>query len=384
MEEPIFYIELVNQNQTWTAAASTVCVTVVILYPPRLSTMRTWGIFLSSFTEFPGATMRREPRARGYLVYDKPPMTSAALVRQLTSRGLEITSPDRAARYLRHIGYYRFSPYTIPFQQSGPDHQFLSGTSFDDVLDLYVFDRKLRLLVLDALERVEVAVRAAITDHMSTKYDDPHWYTDPSHFKNRRDHSSLLTIVSRTCKKRLNGKPDVGEDSLVHSSALEHYLTTYGSPELPPSWLMAETLTIGQLTSMYRNIIRRADRNTIAKSIGLTSPVLESWMKTYTRVRNISAHHGRLWNVGLGVYPAIPSSSQISWLEDPDSLPKRSRKRLYPVLVSLQSVLNTVSPHSSWAQRLYDLLSIRPRLNLSGMGVPIDWASEPFWTYHIQ
>src|SRR5699024_6295272 len=110
MEEPIFYIELVNQNQTWTAAASTVCVTVVILYPPRLSTMRTWGIFLSSFTEFPGATMRREPRARGYLVYDKPPMTSAALVRQLTSRGLEITSPDRAARYLRHIGYYRFSP----------------------------------------------------------------------------------------------------------------------------------------------------------------------------------------------------------------------------------------------------------------------------------
>src|SRR5699024_1532765 len=100
MEEPIFYVELVNQNQTWTAAASTVCVTVVILYPPRLSTMRTWGIFLSSFTEFPGATMRRE--------------------------------------------------------------------------------------------RVEAAVRAAITDHMSTKYDDPHWYTDPSYFKNRRDHSSLL------------------------------------------------------------------------------------------------------------------------------------------------------------------------------------------------
>jgi len=154
---------------------------------------------------------------------------------------------------------------------------------------------------------------------MSTKYNDAHWYTDSIYFKNQSLHSNFLTVVNETYKKRLIGKPVVGEDSLVHSSALEHYLTTYGSPELPPSWLMVETLTIDQLTYMYGNLIHRADRNTIARSIGLTSPVLESWMKTYTRVRNISAHHGRPWNVGLGVYPAIPSSSQISWLEDPDA-----------------------------------------------------------------
>src|SRR5699024_4542222 len=103
-------------------------------------------------------------RALGGFSYSYLFRSPGALVRRLASRGLEITSPDRAARYLRHIGYYRFSPpYAIPFQQGGPDHEFRSGTSFDDVLDLYVFDRKLRILVLDALERVEVAVRAAIT-----------------------------------------------------------------------------------------------------------------------------------------------------------------------------------------------------------------------------
>ncbi|WP_036878001.1 Abi family protein, partial [Prauserella rugosa] len=109
-------------------------------------------------------------RARGSLRYEKPPLTVDALLTLLSERGLHFPDPDKAGRYLRHIGYYRLSPYTIPFQQRDrwPAHIFREGTTFEDVLDLYVFDRALRLLVTDALERVEVAVRAALTDHMST------------------------------------------------------------------------------------------------------------------------------------------------------------------------------------------------------------------------
>lgn len=301
----------------------------------------------------------------------------------VSPRGLHIPEPARAERYLQHIGYYRLSPYTIPFQQAGPDHLFSENTTFDDVLDLYVFDRALRLLVMDALERVEVAVRAALTDHMSNTYNDPHWYTDAAHFHHRARHAGLLQIIRSTCDDRLRGSPDSGKDSLVHRSALEHYLTTYASPELPPSWLMVETLTIGQLSGAYRNLARRADRTAIAKSLGLTAPVLESWLTTYVRVRNICAHHGRLWNVGLGVYPAIPTSKSISWLHGLDALPERSRKRLYPVLVSLQSVLDSVSPHSSWARRLRHLLGTRPAMNLAGAGIPQDWANDPFWSRHL-
>jgi len=325
----------------------------------------------------------RQSRPRGTFRYDKPPMEPNDLVDRLADRGLVIVNRDRALRYLRHIGYYRLSPYTIPFQQGGPEHRLRDGTSFDDVLDLYVFDRALRLVIMDALERVEVAVRAALTDHMSTVYDDPHWYMEASHFRDRGKHAGLLKIVRDTCDERLRGTPDAGEDSLVHRSALEHYLTTYGSPELPPSWLMVETLTVGQLTSAYRNLKRRSDRTTVARSIGLTAPVLESWMQTYVRVRNVCAHHGRLWNVGLGVYPAIPNSSTVSWLEGDEALPERSRKRLYPVLVSLQTVLETISPRSGWARRLRELVGSRPAMNLRGMGIPDDWADDPFWRRHL-
>lgn len=327
--------------------------------------------------------MPRPARPRGALTYDKPPLSLDGIVGRLVDRGLNIPDPDRARRYLRHIGYYRLSPYTIPFQQGRPDHIFRGGTTFDDLLDLYVFDRALRLLVMDALERVEVAVRAALTDHMSTTYADPHWYMAVAHFRDSSKHAGLVKIVRQTCDERLRGEPDAGEDSLVHRSALEHYLTTYGSPELPPSWLMVETLTIGQLTRAYCNLRVRADRTAIAKSIALTAPVLESWMQTYVRVRNICAHHGRLWNVGLGVYPAIPTSPAISWLEGDRALPQRSTKRLYPVLVSLQTVLDTASPHSGWARRLHELLSSRPRLNLDGMGVPEGWADDDFWSRHM-
>ncbi|HXH35984.1 MAG TPA: Abi family protein [Plantibacter sp.] len=325
----------------------------------------------------------RAPRPRGALDYGKPALDLPELIERLAKRGLNITDRERTCRYLKHIGYFRLSPYAIPYQHTDSDHLFREGTAFDDVLNLYVFDRALRSLVIDALERIEVAVRAAVTDHMSTTYADPHWYTDRAHFRDAGKHAGLLQMVQNTCEERLRGSPDAGQDALVHRSALEHYLTTYGEPVLPPSWLMVEALTIGQLTSVVSNLKRRADRTAVAASIGLTEPVLSSWMRTYVRVRNVCAHHGRLWNLGLGVYPAIPNSPSVSWLAEPSGLPQRSEKRLYPVLVSLQSVLNTISPHSTWPRRLHALLESRPRMNLAGMGVPVGWADDEFWRRHL-
>ena len=308
-------------------------------------------------------------------------MTVDGLVARLEERGLEVPDRDKAARYVRHIGYYRLSPYAIPFRDGAAEQRLRAGTTFDDVLDLYVFDRALRLVVMDAIERVEVAVRAALTDHMSTTTSDPHWYVHPHHFRDRSRHAGILKDVRARCDKRLEGNAEHQGDALVHRSALEHYLTTYASPELPPSWLMVEELTIGQLSSTYRNLAQRSDRTAVADVLGLTAPVLESWLQTYVRVRNVCAHHGRLWNVGLGVYPVIPGSRRISWLDRP--LSPRSRQRLYPVLVSLQTVLDTVSPRSRWARRLHDLVSPRPAMNLAGMGMPADWSDDPFWRRHL-
>ncbi|GAB3774406.1 abortive infection bacteriophage resistance protein [Nocardioides ginsengisegetis] len=325
------------------------------------------------------------PRARGTKIYSKPPLSHQALNKRMAERGLQVPDAAKAERYLRHIGYYRLSPYIIPFHSERGDHQVRPTASFDDVLDLYVFDRALRLLVMDALERVEVGIRSALTDHMSLNKGGPHWFLDAAHFRRRDRHSGLLEIVRKSCSDQLDRDAESNLEGLVHRSALEHYLTTYGTPELPPSWLMVESLTLGQLRSLISNLADRSDRTAIARSLGLNEPLLMSWLRSYVRIRNICAHHGRLWNAGLGVYPALPSSPAISWLHRPEVIadsPMRA-KRLYPVLVSLQAVLDTLSPNSSWAVRLSELLTDHPNVPLHAMGIPADWRSDDFWSRHL-
>lgn len=232
--------------------------------------------------------------------------------------------------------------------------------------------------MLDALERIEVAVRSALTDHMAMQ-DGPHWWTNPRHFRDPLRHANLLELVRTTCRRQLEKSAERDTDDLVHRSALEHYLTTYGTPELPPSWLMMETLTFGQLHTLVRNLARRSDRTAVARSVGINEVLLDSWLRTHVRVRNICAHHGRLWNVGLGVYPALPTSSRVPWLHWREEVRPEDRQRLYPVLVSLQSILTTISPHSTWAARLRALMLSHPDVPLRAMGMSQTWHEDPFW-----
>ncbi len=91
--------------------------------------------------------------------FEKPPLTLKAQVDLLRSRGLIIEDSAKAEHYLQHINYYRLRSYLIPFEANSTTHTVRPETSFDSVLELYVFDRELRLLLLDAIERFEVALR---------------------------------------------------------------------------------------------------------------------------------------------------------------------------------------------------------------------------------
>jgi abortive infection bacteriophage resistance protein len=318
-------------------------------------------------------------RPRGSDVYTKPALTETALLERWQQRGLLIDDRDRATRYLRHIGYYRLSAYVRSFEGK-QRHYLRPGTSFDDVLGLYIFDRKLRLLVLDAVERVEVATRAAIGDHMS-RSAGPHWYQDATHFARPIVHTSLLEQVDNLVAEQQSRRPEQSPNRESFVSALEHYVTTYGTPSRPPSWLVLEELSLGAVRSLYSNLARQSDKAAIAGTLGLKAPVLDSWLLTYQRVRNVCAHHGRLWNRGLGVYPAIPKSVSIVWLQDRELFSREPwrAQRLFPVIVSLQTLLHTLSPGSSWSGRLADLLDQHPSVPLTAMGFPSDWLDDPFW-----
>lgn len=130
--------------------------------------------------------------------FDKPAFSADQHIAQWEARGLAVPDKPKAGHYLGVISYYRLSAYTLPLQVGNPDHQFKPGTRFDDVLDLYVFDRELRLLVMDAVERIEVAIRSHVNNYMALKYGS-HWYLDEAHFRHKYSHKSLLADIEKQC-----------------------------------------------------------------------------------------------------------------------------------------------------------------------------------------
>ena len=98
--------------------------------------------------------------------YAKPPLTYDKQLEVLVDRGLNCPDQDRALQWLKRIGYYRLSAYFIPFWQVGAD-RFRDGISINDFIDPYKFDGGLRLLTMQAVDRIEIGTRAVITYHLA-------------------------------------------------------------------------------------------------------------------------------------------------------------------------------------------------------------------------
>lgn len=337
--------------------------------------------------------------------FNKPEKSNSELIAEWKKRKLLIPDEQRAQRYLDFISYYRLSAYSIPFQISA-SHLFRANTSFDDILDLYIFDRELRLLVMDAIERIEVAVRTQICNVISLAKDQNNntfgafWYLDGKHFLRKFPHFRFLANLEKQLleeKERLERDiqhiskrkqlSQAQQQALISNAKkenfLRHYLSQYDEPRLPPCWMMMEMLTWGELSHLYANLQSSALKKQIATNLGLNAEILESWLKAFNSIRNICAHHSRLWNRELGIAIKIPQSSQIKWLS---TTPQRSQlnnvqfeRRIYSILVALQTVLYTVSPKSSWAKRLKALMDKHPKISLFNMGMPTMWHQDNFW-----
>lgn len=326
--------------------------------------------------------------------FDKPAITVEQQVALLRARGLQIQDEERAGLFLQAVSFFRLTPYMRPFQVPGdPDHGFRPGAGFRQLSKLYDFDRRLRLLIIDAIERIEVATRAAISNHMGPAYGS-HWYLDRAMFKNHYDHTRLLSTIESTQQKALQDyRREVARiDRLVRASEARkaelarrraqesyarHYILTYEKPALMPGWAMLEELTLGDLSHLFKGLASDNDRKMIARRLAVPAPLLESWLHTLTTIRNICAHHGRLWNRELGIKPEQPRQRDFTW---PSYLHHGGHHtRIAVVLAALHHLMQQVSPQTRWHQRLADLLHEFPDIPRQAMGLPDDWHADAFW-----
>lgn len=307
--------------------------------------------------------------------FQKPSTTIDEQLQILRDRGLIIEDEERARRYLANISYFRLSAYARPFYRTADtEHAFKPGTSFEDVLRLYIFDRQLRLLLMDALERIEVALRAQLTNTLADHYG-PHGYLDPSLYDDRYDFGWIASKLSKATYAR-DAEP-----------FLAHYRDKYvEAPDAPPVWMAMEILTFREVSILFSKLRRSQDKQRIEHHFGWKFPVLRSWFRSLSDLRNTCAHHGRVWNREFGSFPEIPRKVKQPWPRIPGRIPipdtgntLSPQRRLFMMVVVVQALMNGVSPGSSWAGRLVTLLNEYHHVPRWPMGFHEGWQEDPFW-----
>nr|WP_240193372.1 Abi family protein [Desulfobulbus alkaliphilus] len=273
-----------------------------------------------------------------------------------------IPNRSRASRYLSHISYYRLRGYWIPLEQSGSaDHTFQNGTTFDQVLDLYIFDRQFRLLVMEAIERFEVSLRAQYANQLGYRYGS-HFFLETRYFADTITHNRLLTSLGE-------------EIDRSREPFIDHYRQTYSQPYLPPIWASCEVMSFGQLSQWYQKLRKRGDRQFIAKSYGLDEKFLRSFLHHLTHVRNITAHHGRLWNRRFTITMALPKAPiQLAAMLHPGA-----DRYVGNTIIVLGYLLKLISPGTSWPWRMRRLIEHLVGINPVAMGLANDWQTLPLW-----
>lgn len=297
-------------------------------------------------------------------IYKKPALTFAQQVEKMTSRGSIISSREEAISRLSCISYYRLSGYSFPFRKRNDKgeitSEFVEATTWEMIMSLYELDQKLRILVLQAIEKIEVAIRTQVTYHLSHKYG-PFGHNDSGNFHPQFGHADWLEDIKK-------------ESQRSNDEFIRHYQREYaGFPKLP-IWMLTEVMSLGKLSRLYRGLLND-DKKVIAKHFKLPYKRLSEWLHILTYVRNVCAHHSRLWNRELSIRPE--RINETDWL--PPVTPRNDR--VFFVLLMLRYLLISTGDAVKWTKSMTQLLApfAEDRKWRAAMGIPANWQIHPLW-----
>lgn len=300
-------------------------------------------------------------------IYSKHPLSIKEQVKELEEEGIVFNNDNKklAEHILCHNYYYRFSRYTKPFKE---------GVDFETVLKLYEFDCELRSLLMHTISKIEIALRTQIINHYSMTYSS-HWHINPTLFKNQKYHADFL----KELQKSINDKNK--DDEFIGN-----YKRRYTDPSIPPNWMCFEIISFGQLSLLYKNLDdSKGPKIEIAKHFGLkTTRLLGKWIHGIHIMRNICAHHGRLWNRPIPIKMLIQKEVEEG-IRDPfvKIIPSNPYK-IYASLCSIQYFLDIIEPNNTFRNELKELMNKLPANRRGDMGFVKNWDKDSFWNKNNQ
>jgi len=275
----------------------------------------------------------------------KEPATVEAQLAKLEFRGCVVEDRTLAKSVLEKINYYRLANYFSVFQDGGK--QFRAGTSFNKILRLYDFDRRLRGQLLIYLEEIEISMRAVISNFHALKYGAL-GYLNESTFSHHHNHSRFMSKLN----SRVEKNTDLG--------FVSHHNRKYSGSF--PLWVIMELFSFGMLSRFFSGL-HKQDRKEIAGNLSISAGHLESWLESLSALRNLCAHYSRVYASKI---EPVPKS-----LED---APFRMDGRLFSFIYIIKLLEKKPFGEKTLLPSLTALLEeYGDAVDLSVLGFPENW-----------
>jgi abortive infection bacteriophage resistance protein len=278
----------------------------------------------------------------------KPATSYDEQVTKLKERGCIIDDENFCIEILKRINYYRLTAYFLPFKTNGD--KYLPGTNFNTVYQIYEFDRKLRSLLLSALEELEIYLRSGIA-YLSAHEYGPLGYMDANNYNNHHNHKAFCEDISRQIHVH-HEKPFV-----------KHHLEKYQGQF--PIWVIVELFSFGMLSKLYSHFTTSFQKKISTYLFHTTYSNVHSWLQCCTDLRNICAHYGRLY---YELLPSIPAHL-------PGSIYKRSNRRLFATVYVLSRLYPDKDKWNLAVLVEFESLieQYQPYIQMDYIGFPEDW-----------
>ncbi|MCB0605074.1 MAG: Abi family protein [Ignavibacteriae bacterium] len=305
---------------------------------------------------------------------NKVPHSIADQIALLKQRGMLFKDEPSAHHFLENISYYRLKGYWWDMQADYTLHTLNPNTYFEDILDRYTFDRHLRLILFDAIERIEIALRTKMIYHLSMSYGGL-WYLNPNLFETTPLPSDPnITIYQNTI---LELKKEFFRSQEIF---IKDQRRRYPNQDAD-AWKIMEVASMGTLSKLYKNLKHQLpEKATIANEMGLNlHNELSSWLEAITYVRNIIAHHSRLWSRNMVKVPIANLNNPLSiWLDKP--LKPVQSKKPFLIISTMVYLCNEVTPNHQIKSKILTLFANNPNIPIYKLGFLNNWQNQGLWT----
>ena len=295
--------------------------------------------------------------------YNKIALDTPDLLALLKQRGLQVSNEREALHILSAISYFRLACYFRPMEIDKCTHEFRKGATLEQALTLYKFDTLLRDMVFGAIGQIEVALRSRVNYHFSLHHT-PFWFTQVDMATDGHLFTEHLSSVDRELHRS-------------KEEFIKEHFERYDKPSFPPAWKTLEIVSFGTLSKLYQNFFDKTGKRAVAEDFGLPQhEFLISWLESLTVLRNLCAHHARIWNRRYALKPRMPKTLPgHKWLTIFSFPPDK----IYPQLCCIAYLLNAIDPHNAFANNIQKLMKDYPSIDATALGFPKRWEQEPLW-----